>query len=274
METETAGEEGVHGDGGNATATEGMAGADEPAAEETAPTADTAAGEGTGDHTTGPEAAGVSSAAPAADPSASTERSGVYLEAPNGIFIQVPWGSSSRAPVEGETYDGEVLASAGLKIVEAPGGSDEPEEEKLLRQLLALYLAMQAKLESREALTAKAGADLEKRAAELRPANQSALRDLAEERERLAGEHQEFLLEKAEAEEQQRLVGEELSRREGELTQRKVDLDAHSEDLTAREQALGGELKEAKAAAAAAETAKKDLEAKVAQLEEFLKAST
>ena len=134
-------EEGAQGDGGNAPVVEDTAGAAEPAAEETALTADAAAGEGDGGHTAGPEAAGASSAAPAADPSASTERSGVYLEAPNGIFIQVPWASSSRAPVEGETYDGEVLASAGLKIVEAPGGSDEPEEEKLLRQLLALYRA-------------------------------------------------------------------------------------------------------------------------------------
>ena len=274
METEAiVEEEGAQGDAGNATVVEDMAGADEPAAEETAPTADAAAGEGDGGHTAGPEAAGASSAAPAADPSAGKEQSGIYLEAPNGVFIQVPWGSSSRAPVEGETFDGEVLASAGLKIVEAPGGSDEPEEEKLLRRLLALYRARQAKLESREALTAKAGADLEKRAAELRAANQAALRDLAEERERLAGEHQEFLLEKAKAEEQQRLAGEELSRREGALNQRKVDLDAHEDDLTAREQAIGGALKEAKDTAGTAETAKKDLEAKVQKLELFLKAS-
>src|SRR6187399_863520 len=213
METEATVEEEVHGDGGNATATEGMAGADEPAAEETAPTADAAAEGGTDDHTAGPEAAGASSAAPAADPSASTERSGVYLETPNGVFKQLPWGSSSRAPVGGETYDGEVLASAGLKVVEAPGGGDEPEEEKLLRRLLALYRARQAKLESREALAAKAGADLEKRAAELRAANQAALRNLAEEREELAGAHQAFPLEKAEVEEQQRLAAEDLSQR-------------------------------------------------------------
>ena len=108
---------------------------------------------------------------------------------------------------------------------------------------------------------------------ELRAANQAALRDLAEERERLAGEHQEFLLEKAEAEEQQRLVGEELSRREGALNQRKVELDAHDDELTVRKQALGGALKEAKEAAAAAETAKRSLELKVEQLEQYLKAS-
>ena len=160
--------------------------------------------------------------------------------------------------MEGETYDGEVLASAGLKVVEALGGGDEPEEEKLLRRLLALYRARQAKLDSREALAAKAGVDLEKRAAELRAANQAALRNLAEEREGLAEEQQAFLLEKAEAEEWQRLAAEELSRREGALNQRKVELDAHDDELTAREQTLGGALKEAKEATAAAETAKRD----------------
>src|SRR6187401_948423 len=273
METEATAEEEVHGDGGNTTATEGMAGADEPAAEETAPTADAVAGEGTGDHTAGPEAAGAPDAAPAADPSASAAGAGIYLEAANGVFIQVTWASSSRAPAEGETFDGEVLASAGLKVVDAPGSSDEPEEEQLLRRLLGLYRARQAKLESREALATKAGIDLEKRAAELSAANQAALRNLAEEREELAGAQQAFVLEKAEVEEQQRLAAEELSRREGVLNQRKVDLDAHEDDLTARERAIGGALKEAKVAAATAETAKKGLEAKVEQLELFLKAS-
>ena len=160
-----------------------------------------------------------------------------------------------------------------MKIVEAPGGSEGPEEEKLLHQLLALYRARQAKLASREALAAKAAAEMEKRAAELSAANQAALREVAEERERLAGEYQEWVLEKAEAEEQQRLAVVELSRREGELAQRKVQLDSHEEDLAAREAALGGELKEAKAAAVAAEDAKKELAAKVTQLEKALKVS-
>lgn len=187
METEVAGEEDAQGDDGNAPVIEDMAGAGEPVAEETAPSADAAAEEGDGGHTAGPEAAGASSAAPAAGPSTDKEQSAFYLEAPNGVFIQVPWGSSSRAPEEGEAFDGEVLASAGLKVVEAPGGSGEPEEEKLLHRLLALYRARQAKLESREALTAKAVANMEKRAAELRAANQAALRDLVEERERHPG---------------------------------------------------------------------------------------
>ena len=59
----------------------------------------------------------------------------------DGVFIKLPWASSSRAPVEGETFDREVLASAGLTLVDAPSSSDEPEEERLLRKLTSLYRA-------------------------------------------------------------------------------------------------------------------------------------
>ena len=75
------------------------------------------------------------------------------MKAGDGVFIKLPWTSSSRAPVEGEIFDGEVLASAGMTLVDAPSSSNnEPEEERLLRKLLSLYRARQAKLESREAL--------------------------------------------------------------------------------------------------------------------------
>ena len=108
--------------------------------------------------------------------------------------------------------DGEVLASVGLTLVDAPSSSsDEPEEEQLLWKLLSLYHARQAKLVSREALVVKAGVDMEKHAEELRGLNQEALRSLAEEREQLAEERKAFLLEKAEVEEQQRLAAEKLS---------------------------------------------------------------
>ena len=60
---------------------------------------------------------------------------------------------------------------------------------------------------------------------------------------------------------------------EGELAQCKVNLDSHEEELVACEQAIGGALKEAKDAAAAAEAAKKELEAKVAQLEANIRKS-
>ena len=58
-----------------------------------------------------------------------------------------------------------------------------------------------------------------------------------------------------------------LSVEEGELVQRKVNLDAHEEELAVREEKLGGALKQAEDAAAVAEAAKKELEMKVVQLE-------
>ena len=95
--------------------------------------------------------------------------------------------------------------------------------------------------------------DIEKCAEELRGLNQEALRSLAQERERLAEERTAFLLEKAEAEEEQRLAAEKQSVREGELVQRKANLDSYEEELVVREETLGGALKEARDAAATAE---------------------
>ena len=86
---------------------------------------------------------------PTAVPSAAAAASGsegpqpgAYLKAGDGVLIKLLWASSSRALVEGENFDGEVLASAGLTLVDAPSSSsDEPEEERLLRTLLSLYRA-------------------------------------------------------------------------------------------------------------------------------------
>ncbi|KAM3330611.1 hypothetical protein ACQJBY_027042 [Aegilops geniculata] len=114
---------------------------------------------------------------------------------------------------------------------------------------------------------------MEKRAEELRELNQEALRSLAEERRQLDEARTAFILEKAEAEEQQRLAAAGLAAREGELAQQKASLASHEEEVAAREQALGGALKEARDAAAAAETAKEALEARVVQLDADLRTS-
>ena len=50
------------------------------------------------------------------------------------------------------------------------------------------------------------------------------------------------------------------------MRQRKVNLDSYEEELAACEQGIGGALKEARDAVAAAEPAQKELEMKVAQL--------
>ena len=74
METEVAGEENVRSNTDDAVATEGEAGADDPAGEEAAKAAAAEAGEGSGDRTDGPEAAGASGATPTADPSPLLQR--------------------------------------------------------------------------------------------------------------------------------------------------------------------------------------------------------
>ena len=205
MEIEAGSEEGARGNTDDAAATEEGAGANVPAGEEAAKAAATKAGEGSDDRTDGPEAAGAPGATPTADPSAAAAapgseepQPGAYLKAGDGVFIKLPWASSSRAPVEGETFDEELLASAGLMLVDAPSSSSgEPEEEQLLRKLVSLYRARQAKVESREALVAQAGVDIEKHVQELRSRNQEALQSIAEERAQLDEAKKAFILEKA-----------------------------------------------------------------------------
>ena len=57
------------------------------------------------------------------------------------------------------------------------------------------------------------------------------------------------------------------------MVQRKAYLDSYEEELVAREETLGGALKEVRDAAATAEAAKKELETRVTQLEANLKTS-
>ena len=109
METEATGEEGARGNTEDAAADEEEADADEPADEEAAKAAGAGAGEGSGDRTDGTGAAGAQGATPTADPSTADAapgskepQPGAYLKASDGIFIKLPWASSSRAPVEGE----------------------------------------------------------------------------------------------------------------------------------------------------------------------------
>ena len=69
METEVTGEENARSNTDDAVATEGETDADDPAGEEAANATAAEAGEGSGDRTDGPEAAGAPGAAPTADPS-------------------------------------------------------------------------------------------------------------------------------------------------------------------------------------------------------------
>ena len=76
METEVAGEENMHGNTYNAAVIEEEAGVDDPAGGEAAKAAAAEAGEGSGDRTDGPEAAGAPGPTPTADPSAAAAEPG------------------------------------------------------------------------------------------------------------------------------------------------------------------------------------------------------
>ena len=106
METEATGEEGARGNTEDAAADEEEAGADEPADEESAKATGAVAGDGSGNRTNDPEGAGAQGATPTADPSAADAAPGpkepqpdAYLKAGEGVFIHLPWASSSRAPL-------------------------------------------------------------------------------------------------------------------------------------------------------------------------------
>ena len=101
METEVTGEENARNNTDDAVATEGEAGADDPAGEEAAKAAAAGAGEGSGDRTDDPEAAGAQGATPTTDhsaadaaPGSEEPQPGAYLKAGDGIFIKLPWASS------------------------------------------------------------------------------------------------------------------------------------------------------------------------------------
>ena len=76
METEVAGEENARSNTNDTVATEGEAGAEDPAGEEAAKAAAANAGEGSGNRTDGPEAAGAPGATPITNPSAAAAAPG------------------------------------------------------------------------------------------------------------------------------------------------------------------------------------------------------
>ena len=102
--------------------------ADKIATEEAAKTAaKEAAAEEAG---TGPVGEGVVDDQPS---SSAASGSGKYLKVSDGLFVYLPGTASTRAPIEGEVFDNEVLAAAGLEVVDEPSaGGGGSQEERLL----------------------------------------------------------------------------------------------------------------------------------------------
>jgi hypothetical protein len=93
-------------------------------------------------------------------------------------------------PTEEDVVDEEIIAAAGLQLVDEPGASSSSisEEERLLQRLLNLHRARQEKLASREALVKKAEADMQRRAETLADVRARSLNALEIKRAQLAEE--------------------------------------------------------------------------------------
>jgi hypothetical protein len=274
------------------------------------------AGERGGDHTDGTGAAGAPGAASATEPSASAEQASAsaapppsrYLKAGDDIFINLPWAAGSRTPAEGEIFDEDTLAAAGLEIVDEPSASGHKSQEMQLLQamnenyhkLQALYRARKDKLSSREALVGMAEANFQARVEEMKGWHTEALQNLKIQQEHLTQQWSNLLLKQSDIAKAEEEAAQRTAAEEARLTQLKVSLDAHEDDLAAREQALADklrhkdeevgnlvaqqtldlvqkyegqltalsvELKKATDTAGTAESAQKDLEERVAKLE-------
>ena len=67
------------------------------------------------------------------------------MKVSDDLFVHLPGTASTRAPTEGEVFDDEALAAAGLEVVDEPStGGDSSQEEQLLRAMSANFQKLQA----------------------------------------------------------------------------------------------------------------------------------
>ena len=134
--------------------------------------------------------------------SSATSGSGRYLRVSDDLFILLPGSTSTRAPTEGEVFDDEVLAAAGLDVVdEASAGGGGSQEEQLLRAMSANFQKLQAlhcarldKAKSRMAAVDKAEADLAERVAEMQAWFRQAHKELKVAQDLLAKRKHDLML--------------------------------------------------------------------------------
>ena len=61
-----------------------------------------------------------------------------YLKIGDVLFVSIPGTASTRAPVEGEVFDEEVIATVGLKVVDEPSTSSNGSKEDQLLQAMSI----------------------------------------------------------------------------------------------------------------------------------------
>nr|XP_040256264.1 plectin-like [Aegilops tauschii subsp. strangulata] len=202
------------------------------------------------------------------------------------LFVSIPRTASTGAPTEGEVFDEEVIAAAGLKVVdELSASSSGSMEDQLLQamssnfqKLQALHRAHKEKLDSRAAVVDVAEADFQKRIKQMQVWFAEARQELRTSQEQPSHRWDKLLLKQFDVEKAQEEAAAQAAKDDAQLRERRVLLDAQEEDLAAREEALAAKLrskdeefekllKEAVDAAKAAEAAKNELAEKVEKLE-------
>ena len=183
--------------------------------------------------------------------SSAASGSGKYLKVGEDLFVHLPGASSSRAPIEGEMLDDEVLAAAGLEVVDEPiVGGDGSQEERLLhamgasfRKLQALHRARLDKAKSRTAVVEKAEADLQKRVAEAQNWFREAHKELKAAQGEQAKCDVELTMKLADIEKAEEAVKNLAEAAEAARTQHEAALNSQEEDLAAREEKLAAMLR-------------------------------
>ena len=165
---------------------------------------------------------------------------GQYIRASKNV-VSMPGSTSIEELVEGQKLDGEIVTATA---------TSEPKEEQLLqamndnhRKLQALYCAQKDKLDSRAAVIETAEGDFQQRVEETRAWYNGALQELNAYREQLTEERNELLLKQSDIEKMQEEAAQQATAVEALLTERRIGLDAHEEDLVAHEEALAAKLR-------------------------------
>ena len=151
------------------------------------------------------------------------------------------WSFRKLAPIEGEVFDEEVLATTGLEVVDEPsGGGNGSQEERLLQamgtnfwKLQALHRARLDKAKSRMATVDKAEADLKVRAAETQTWFRQACGELKAAQGELAKRDVELTMKQADIEKAQETAESLAAAAEAARTQHQAALDSQEEDLAA-----------------------------------------
>ena len=150
------------------------------------------------------------------------------------LFVHLPWTASTRAPAEGEVFDDEVLASAGLEVVDKSSiGGGGSQEERLLQSMSANFHKLQAlhrarldKAKSRMVAVDKAEADLEGRVVETQAWFCQACEELKTSQDQLAERKLELVMKQADVEKAQEVASQQTTKEEAAWRQHQAELNS------------------------------------------------